>query len=200
MTLITSRAYVSPVIHGYTLCEVTTGGETVIKPISKFPGFYAYEEGNIYSDRIGYLRKLPKRMHRGYYRVNVRDGSCPAKVFVMNVHTLVLNAFVGERPEGMVCRHLNGNALDNRLSNLCWGTPKENTQDAIRHGTAPFLRHGENALAAKLKLSDVKAIKKMYSQGMTQQEIAKLYSISQHHVSDIVNGKTWCRDLCPQGR
>lgn len=171
----------------------------MIKAISKFPGFYADEDGNIYSDRLGYLRLLPKRMHRGYYRVNVRDGSCPAKTYAMDVHTLVLNAFVGERPNGMVCRHLNGNALDNRLSNLCWGTPKENMQDEIRHGTAVCLRHGENAIAAKLKLDDVKTIRKLYAEGLSKKEIAQRYSISQHHVSDIVNGKTWCRDLCPTG-
>src|ERR1700722_12370957 len=34
------------------------------------------------------------------------------------VHTLVLEAFVGPRPEGMECRHGNGDHTDNRLGNL----------------------------------------------------------------------------------
>ena len=37
-----------------------------------------------------------------------------------SVHRLVLETFVGYRPEGMVCRHLNGNSKDNRLTNLKW--------------------------------------------------------------------------------
>lgn len=51
------------------------------------------------------------------------------------VHRLMLEAFVGPCPPGMVTRHLNGNPRDNRLENLCWGTYSENTYDTIRHGT-----------------------------------------------------------------
>lgn len=51
------------------------------------------------------------------------------------IHRVVLESFVGPRPEGQECRHLNGNPLDNRLENLCWGTRKENAHDAIKHGT-----------------------------------------------------------------
>lgn len=50
------------------------------------------------------------------------------------VHRIVLEAFVGPRPKKMVCRHLDGNSLNNNLSNLKWGTPKENAQDMVKHG------------------------------------------------------------------
>lgn len=49
------------------------------------------------------------------------------------VHRLVLRAFVGACPPGQVCRHLNGDKKDNRLSNLAWGTLLENRQDRTRH-------------------------------------------------------------------
>ena len=54
---------------------------------------------------------------------------------VMKVHSLVLAAFVGPRPEGMVTRHLNGDSTDNRLENLRYGTPSENMLDRNTHGT-----------------------------------------------------------------
>ena len=165
-----------------------------MKGIPNFKGFYATEDGEIYSDRCGYLRKLPKSIHKGYYRVNVRDNSQPRKHYRMNVHTLVLNAFVGERPQGMVCRHLNGNPLDNRLCNLKWGTPQENTQDSIRHGTAVCLRSGEFSVASKLKLTDIYEIRKMYKEGYKRSDIAQKYSLSWKHVDDIVRGKTWKKD------
>lgn len=51
------------------------------------------------------------------------------------VHRLVLIAFVGQCPNGMEARHLNGNPTDNRLENLVWGTPSANGYDKVRHGT-----------------------------------------------------------------
>lgn len=51
------------------------------------------------------------------------------------VHRLVLSVFEGPCPPGMQCRHLNGNADDNRLENLQWGTPTEDNHDRVRHGT-----------------------------------------------------------------
>lgn len=156
-----------------------------------YPGYFACADGHIYSTRSGYLRRLPERLHKGYYRVNVRDGNKPVKSHAEPVHKLILEAFVGKRPESYVCRHLNGNALDNSLGNLCWGTPKENAQDSMQHGTAVCLRHGEKAVGARLSEAEVYKIIEMYSEGHTQKEIAGVFSISQRHVSDIVNKKTW---------
>lgn len=41
---------------------------------------------------------------------------------VADVATLVLETFVGPCPEGMKAIHINGDAEDNRLENLKWGT------------------------------------------------------------------------------
>ena len=155
------------------------------------PGYYATEDGHIFSKRNGYLRQLPERMHKGYLRVNVRDGGRPVKTHVEPVHKLILEAFVGKRPDGYVCRHLNGIATDNRIENICWGTPKENVQDAIRHGTAVCLRLGEDSAAAKLKTIDILTIKQLYAGGRSRKELANAYSISYRHVSDIILGRTW---------
>lgn len=53
----------------------------------------------------------------------------------MQVHALVLLAFVGPRPAGMqqIC-HGNGDGTDNRLSNLRYGSASDNTLDMVRHG------------------------------------------------------------------
>lgn len=50
-------------------------------------------------------------------------------------HQLVLVAFVGPRPAGMVSRHLNGDRTDPRLVNLAYGTYAENSADMRLHGT-----------------------------------------------------------------
>jgi hypothetical protein len=77
------------------------------------------------------------------------------------VHRLVLEAFVGPRPPGHLCRHLNGVPDDNRVENLAWGTPKENGEDAVRHREMkaerkhPLQRHAPETLAALKELLEV---------------------------------------------
>jgi hypothetical protein len=56
------------------------------------------------------------------------------------VHRLVLEAFVGPKPAGLICRHLNGIKTDNRLTNLAYGTYSENLLDAVAHGTHAVAR------------------------------------------------------------
>lgn len=163
-----------------------------LKPIPNYYGYYADDSGRIYSYRSGTQRLLSQRIHKGYYRVNLKNNKSKSGFSTEPVHKLVLETFVGIRPNGMVCRHLNGNSLDNRLLNLCWGTPQENVRDSMKHGTAACLRHGESSVAAKLKLSDIYEIKWLYLHGYLQRELAEQFGVTQRHVSDIVRDKTWC--------
>lgn len=68
----------------------------------------------------------------GYFQLGFRRNG---KNRTQKVHQLVAAAFLGPRPEGMEVRHLDGDPLNNRLDNLAYGTPSENSQDSIRHGT-----------------------------------------------------------------
>lgn len=52
-----------------------------------------------------------------------------------HIHQLVIEAFVGPRPERHEVRHLNGIPDDNRLSNLSYGTRGQNLRDRVLHGT-----------------------------------------------------------------
>jgi hypothetical protein len=53
----------------------------------------------------------------------------------MQVHALVMLAFVGPRPVGKQTCHRNGDGTDNRLSNLRYGSASDNTLDMVRHGS-----------------------------------------------------------------
>lgn len=50
------------------------------------------------------------------------------------VHTLVLEAFVGPCPPGWMALHADDDPANNRLDNLSWGTRSENALDAVRNG------------------------------------------------------------------
>lgn len=108
-------------------------------PIPGYLGYDVSDQGRVRSWRkIGRpfpayrLTDAPRMLHprpskRGYLVVSGGRGT-------VVVHKLVMLAFVGPRPDGMETRHLNGDRLDNRLSNLAYGTSSENTQDTLRHG------------------------------------------------------------------
>lgn len=81
--------------------------------------------------RVRSAVRKPKALPKGHLAVTlVRDTQLRSHT----VHKLVLEAFVGTRPEGSMCRHLNGDPADNRLENLTWGTASENQSDAVNHG------------------------------------------------------------------
>lgn len=72
------------------------------------------------------------------------------------VHRVVLEAFVGKRPKKMQARHLDGNRSNNNISNLRWGTCKENQADRLLHGTS---NRGERYNNRVLRANSVKKIK-----------------------------------------
>jgi NUMOD4 motif-containing protein/HNH endonuclease len=61
-----------------------------------------------------------------------RDGNGKGKQYF--VHRLVLLAFVGEPPDGMIGCHRDDDPANNCLENLRWDTPSENMRDCIRNG------------------------------------------------------------------
>jgi hypothetical protein len=46
----------------------------------------------------------------------------------------VLTAFIGPRPKGRLALHRDDVATHNNLSNLYWGTHRQNMIDAVRNG------------------------------------------------------------------
>lgn len=109
----------------------------VVRPIPGHPRYYATSLGRIIGPKGHVLRPQPNAA--GYPTVNVSAGTSRGATHQWRrpIHQLVLCAFVGPRPDGMGTRHLNDVKVDNRLENLCWGTPAENREDAVRNGRLP---------------------------------------------------------------
>lgn len=115
------------------------------RPIPGYEGKYEVSnEGRVRSlDRIGHGTK-PRRVKGRILSPGV-SAKGYASVYLFNggndtgrswqVHALVLTAFVSERPPGMWGLHNDGNPRNNRVGNLRWGTPSDNVQDSLRHGT-----------------------------------------------------------------
>ena len=106
------------------------------------------------------------------------------------VHRLVLLSFVGPCPEGKEGRHLDGNSLNNSLSNLSWSSKRENERDKLTHGTRLV---GERATCYKGKLSskDVISIRERIAEGASTRELAEEYKLTKEYLRDVVNGRKW---------
>lgn len=104
------------------------------------------------------------------------------------IHVLVLETFVGPRPDGMQACHNNGNRSDPRLTNLRWDTPKNNQADRLDHGT---LMYGESHHITTLTENEVLAIRALALTGLSQRKIAKRFGVVQATVWNIIHRKTW---------
>lgn len=165
------------------------------KAIADFPGYRVGDDGSVWSKWRSGTKDLMhpwKRMKltkgvRGYRVVSLHKNK---KNNVRYVHRLVLEAFVGRCPDGMECRHFpDRDPTNNRLANLSWGSPAENANDKIVHGTAEF---GIKNHMAKLSESDIVAIRKKYATGKWyQRELAEKYSVSPSAISLICLGENW---------
>jgi hypothetical protein len=106
----------------------------------------------------------------------------------VNVHILVLEAFIGPCPEGMEARHLDGNSYNPKLSNLKWGTPVQNARDRVTHGT---IVRGIKIKHSKLSPRKVHKIRRMLRKGMSQWDVGQVFGIHQVTVSEIHRKKIW---------
>lgn len=144
----------------------------------KIPG-YEYEAstaGRVRACKTGYILRphIAKEAYgSGYWRVELGYGAGGKK---FHVHRLVLEAFVGPRPEGRQCRHLDGNSLDNRLDNLAWGTMKEDTDDRLKHRPDYYLTPAD---VAKIRAS----------RHMTARAVAAVIGCGKSTVCNVWNGK-----------
>ncbi len=104
------------------------------------------------------------------------------------VHILVLEAFVGSKPDGMEARHLDGNPKNNKADNLCWGTHQENEADKKRHGTRMV---GSKHCLAKLTEAEVLEMRTLWADGWLQKILAQRFHVSTGTVCQIVHRKHW---------
>lgn len=159
------------------------------KRISGYVDYFATDRGRVLSLKgVGgvRVRDLARSENSsGYLHVRLsRDG----KVTCFAVHDLIAKTFLGARPPDQEVAHTDGDKRNNCLDNLRYVSPKENAQDRESHGNT---KRGNDNGNAKLTGDEVRAIRRAYSAGRTQQDIADEYGLSQPYVSVLVRGITW---------
>lgn len=158
-----------------------------IKKIPGFPDYAVTTDGDIFS----FKRKTPFRLKArvssstGYPGVSLcRHG----EIRSITVHSAVASAFIGQRPEGHVVRHLDGNPQNCKLSNLAYGTYSQNEDDKERHGRRP---RGESIHNSKLTPQEVIEIRGLFASGATYLELLSLWPIHPTSMHRVIHGFTW---------
>lgn len=101
------------------------------RPIPSFPRHEVSDLGHVRHVKSGrtlnpYLDTKQKYRYISLYQDCVQ--------YRRSIHSLVLEAFVGPRPDGMDVRHIDGDSSNNALPNLAYGTRSENIRDQVIHG------------------------------------------------------------------
>lgn len=164
------------------------------RPVKGYEGIYEVSSHGHFRAR-GYWRNGKRYKARalngcitreGYIKMNLTNSAGSRLVFA---HVLVANAFLGPKKSRQVVRHLDGNGLNNKVGNLCYGTQSDNLGDARRHGT---LSVGEHRPCSKLKAEDVKRIRYlnlMLKVNVT--ELTGMYGVSRKTIGNILNYRSW---------
>lgn len=135
-------------------------------------------------DALGRIRTFPARTLKptrktdGYSHVTITaaDGS----MHTIHIHRMILEAFVGPRPEGMEVLHADSDKLNNQLANLRWDTHIENCKDRSRRATSGSVLTYEKA-------QEIRSLRGV----LKQVDLAKRFGVSQPLVSKILRGELW---------
>jgi NUMOD4 motif/HNH endonuclease len=118
------------------MTELTADSEEW-RPVVGWEGFYEVSSA-------GRVRSIPRASRtRGVVLKPSRSGTnkyphvdlwADGENETRTVHSLVAEAFVGQRTDGTEVRHLDGDDSNCQRSNLAYGTSSENSYDITRHG------------------------------------------------------------------
>lgn len=159
------------------------------KIIDGFSDYRVGDDGTVWSKKRGLWRLLSQALDtNGYPKVTLFDSGTQRQV---NVHRLVLEAFVGPCPENCEARHFpDRRRVCNSVANLSWATKLTNISDQVTHGTRLA---GESKANAKISNKVASSIVQdlLGDASLTMAQIAKRHSVSESCVAQIRSGGRW---------
>ena len=156
----------------------------------KIPNWEGYEVSSL--GRVKSFkrdREMILKTHKnikGYECVNLKQRP---RHLTARVHKLVYVSFKGDT-NGLTIDHVDGNKLNNRLSNLEAVTYRENMNRGIKNGLFP---HGHNHHCRKLDDCKILTIITYEAAGRTMKEAYDVFGVSSGSVSSAVSGVAWER-------
>lgn len=149
-------------------------------------------KGNKFSiNNIGEWRTLVQTKgttdkHGGFYlSVGIKKSDSPSIFKIVRVHRLVAEIFLGEIAKGMEVDHIDGDRTNNSLTNLRIVTHAENIKNAKERGA---FDRGQNAFKGKLGREEIRQIKSLICDGLSNVQISRIYNTDKSNISRIRTG------------
>lgn len=161
--------------------------------IKEFPNYYITDDGDLYSrdyNHTGRIKKIkPANDDHGYMIATFCNGKSRR---TKTLHRFVALAFIPNPENKKQVNHKNGIKSDNRVENLEWVTPSENTRHAYRVLNVPSPKGMLGKLGKDCPLSKLivqiyqgKIIKEFYG----IHEAARQTGVNFRCISDCCRGR-----------
>lgn len=163
------------------------------KQIIGYSYYYVSNKGNILSTFTGRLLPIKLNKSKGYlnFTGSKLTSEGKRKKTTIFVHREVARCFLGTKPKNREVRHLDGNKLNNEITNLKYGTKKQNQRDRLLHGTH---NRGSRCGKAKLNESQVLEIVKLKKESeVSNNYLASMFKVNHRTISNILskNAPEW---------
>lgn len=152
-----------------------------------------YDNGTIIGKR--FKRPLKSRINEyGYPEVTLYLDNKKIKIAV---HRVIALLFCEGYEEGLQVNHKDGNKLNNNFYNFEWVTTQENIKHAYKTGLNNRMHIINSQKRRKLKLEQVRDIRKRHSQGESLKSIYEDYKniIRYSTFYDIVRYKHFRKEI-----
>ena len=126
-------------------------------------------------------------VHSDGYIFSVFKSRDTGNLIQRPVHRLVADTFIPRIVGRDVINHIDGNKMNNSVTNLEWCTQSENARHAIANHFAPS---GLSTYTGKFSEEERQHIKDLWDSGnYSRRKIAEMYGVSRTCVSDIINDR-----------
>lgn len=105
-----------------------------------------------------------------------------------SIHSLVMAAFVGPRPDGHEINHKDGDVANNRLDNLEYVTPAENRRHAETVLGHRERLHTGNATLTREAVLDMRRLR---ADGWTYAQLCERFGVGKSAAIDVVQRRSW---------
>ena len=150
--------------------------------------FSVTKSGEIYSHRTNKFLKL-QLSRTGYLCFCTRFEGKNSKACLLKVHRLVAETYIKNIDNKPFVNHIDGNKLNNNVTNLEWCTASENIRHAHIIGLK-FAAKGTKNANSKLSDKDVQEIRQNIEK-LTIRELAVKYGVHHSTISRCVTNKRY---------